>query len=258
LPKPVASFFTENFTPTNSQDSTAYCAETTYRDSVSGVTRVYYPSGYLKQFVPYADVRERILYGTLTTWYENGVMRTKEDYVAGKRHGELLTYYPDGTLKRRDQYVHGRCGVGTCYGPNGVQVPYFTYEQLPLYPGGDIWLIEELARGVRLSSQELDAMRKERARIMQPGQMSLKREVLVELLVGEDGRVASAKVERSNANFLNNAALRSVENLKRQFVPARRDGEVVVCHYLVPVSYTMVMPYRPPSNPPPAARLYRR
>ncbi|ALW86147.1 hypothetical protein AUC43_14225 [Hymenobacter sedentarius] len=93
-------------------------------------------------------------------------------------------------------------------------------------------------------------MRKERARMMQRMQvqrvpLNLKREVLVELLLGEDGRVASAKVVRSSAHFLNNAALRSVEKLKRQFMPARLDGEVVVCRYLVPVSYTMAMPYQP-------------
>ena len=83
-----------------------------------------------------------IRFGTLTTWYEDGQMCTKEDYVRGVRHGDLLTYYPDGTLKRREHYENGFCGIGNCYGPDGNPVPYFAYEQLPLYPGGEAELVK--------------------------------------------------------------------------------------------------------------------
>jgi protein TonB len=31
----------------------------------------------------------------------------------------------------------------------------------------------------------------------------------------------------------------------RQFVPARRDGQVVKSHFTVPVYYTLEVPYRP-------------
>ncbi|MDO7849294.1 TonB family protein [Hymenobacter sp. M29] len=249
LPQPPATFYTLDFEPTTQADTAAYCAETTFRDSLAAVTRVFYPSGALRQYIPYANAYRQTVHGTLTTWYEDGRMRTKEDFYNGVRDGDLLTYYPDGTLKRRDHYEKGRCGIGNCYGPNGASVPYFIYEQLPLYPGGEAQLTKELAKGVRLNARELDAMRRESVHIYRMARAGLHREVDVELLVGEDGRIANAKVVKSGASFLNEAALRAVAKLKRQFVPARRDGQTVPSRYTVPVYYTMELPGRQAGGP---------
>ncbi|WP_426059251.1 TonB family protein [Hymenobacter sp. B1770] len=242
VPAPVSTFFTKNYKLTTAEDSTAYCVETTFRDSVAGVSRVYYPSGQLKQYVPYSNVARGTVFGTLTTWYEDGTMRSKEDYVGGQRHGDLLTYYPDGSLKRREQYESGRGGVGVCYAPNGSLVPYFVYEQLPLYPGGQERLIHELSTGILLNANETLAMRRESAKAMQMATRSWKLEVLVELQVGEDGRVTGAEVVKSSSHFLNNAALRAAAKLKRQFVPARLDGQVVKSNLVVPIFYTLHLP----------------
>jgi protein TonB len=239
---PVSAFYTADYKPTTADDTTAFCVETTFRDSVAGVCRIYYPSGKLRQYVPYSNVALGTVYGTLTSWYEDGTMRSKEDYVGGQRHGDLLTYYPDGTLKRREQYVHGLGGVGTCFAPDGSQMPYFAYEQLPLYPGGQAKLIDELRDGILLNDHETLALRREGAKVMKTATKIWKLEVQVELLVGEDGRVVGAEVVKSNSSFLNNAALRAAAKLKRQFVPARLDGEAVKSHFVVPVLYTLQLP----------------
>ena len=254
-PVPVIARFAADFQPVDLSDTTAYCAETTFRDSLSAVTRVYYPSGYLKQYIPYANVHRRILHGVLSTWYEDGRMHTKEEYVNGQRNGDLLTYYPDGTPRRRDRYVAGRCGVGSCYAPNGQPVPYFGYEQMPLYPGGEEELAKELAQGVRLNSQEAKDMRREGHRTQTLVQRNWRREVDVELAVATDGRITNARVVGSSADFLNSAVLRAVAKLQRQFVPGRRDGQVMNSYFTVPVYYTLEMPYRPPYN---ASRMPRR
>ncbi len=247
LPLPNTSFFKADFSPTTAEDSTAFCVETKFRDSLSGMVWVYYPSGQLKEFIPYGDVRQRIIYGTLSNWYENGAVRSKEDFVMGKRHGDLLTYYPDGTLKRREQYVHGRGSVGSCYAPDGSPVPYFSYEQSPLYPGGEAELLKEIMRGVRLNLMRLNPketaeMRQEFTEGMNMRHKIWKREVLVELVVAEDGRLADAKVVQSGSPYLSAATLRSVAQLKRQFMPARRDGQVVKSFFMVPVSVTLETP----------------
>jgi len=245
-PATITAYFTPNYRPSTADDTTALCAETTFRDSLAGVTRVYYPSGYLKQYIPYAHVGRGIRHGCLTTWYENGQLCTKEDYMRGQRNGELLTYYPDGTLKRREHYENGRCGVGNCYDANGYPIPYFAYEQLPLYPGGEAQLLKELSKAVRLNSQEIDAMRRETRHIQGVVMLGLKREVDVELTVAPDGRIAAARVVRSTASFLNNAALRAVAKLKRQFVPGSRDGQVLMSFLTVPLFYTLETPYNSP------------
>jgi protein TonB len=247
-PNPVSSFFTPGFQASTSADTTALCAETIYRDSLSGVTRMYYPSGHLKQYIPFAHVARGIRHGCVTTWYEDGQLCTKEDYMRGQRNGELLTYYPDGTLKRRERYEEGRCGVGTCYDSNGYPIQYFSYEQLPLYPGGAEQLMKELTRAVRLNAQETEAMRRESRGMQYNVKTVWKRQVDVELTVTADGRVANARVVHSNAGFLNNAALRAAATLKRQFVPGRRDGQVLMSFLTVPLYYTMELPNRNYNN----------
>ncbi|WP_460619516.1 energy transducer TonB [Hymenobacter ruber] len=245
-PGPISSFFTPDYLPSTASDSTALCAETTFRDSLSGITRVYYPSGKLKQYIPYLNVARGVRYGSVTTWYENGQMCTKEDYVRGVRHGDLLTYYPDGTLKRREHCLDGRCGVGTCYDANGYPVPYFAYEQLPLYPGGEERLLKELTKAVRLNSQELAAARRATRHMPDMVQYGWRREVDVELAVAADGRITDARVVQSTAGFLNNAVLRAVAKLQRQFVPGRRDGQVMTSFLTVPLFYTLEAPSRQP------------
>ena len=247
-PNPVTSFFTPDYSPSTADDTTAMCAETMYRDSLAGTTRVYYPSGHLRQYIPYGHVARGIRHGCATTWYEDGQLCAKEDYLRGKRNGELLTYYPDGTLKRREYYENGRCGVGNCYDPSGYPVPYFVYEQLPLYPGGEEQLLKELNRAVRLNSQEIDAMRRESRRMQGMLRYGSQREVDVELAVAPDGRITNARIVGSTANFLNNAALRAVAKLKRQFVPGRRDGQALTSFLTVPLFYTMESPYRTYDN----------
>ena len=249
VPGPVCHFYTPDFKPTTQDDSTALCIETTFRDSLAGVSRVYYPSGQLKQYIPYANVGRGLRHGCLTTWYENGQMLTKEDYMRGLRNGDLLTYYPDGTLRRREYYRDGRCGVGTCYDPNGYPVPYFAYEQLPLYPGGEEQLLKELTRAVRLNAQEAAAMRRESRHTLQMVTFGMRREVDVELVVAPDGRVTNARIVRSTASFLNAAALRAVAKLKRSFIPGRRDGQVQMSYLTVPLFYTIESPYASPYLP---------
>ena len=246
VPNPISSYFTPGYQPASADDSTALCAETSFRDSLAGVTRVYYASGHLKQYIPYANVARGVRHGCLTTWYENGQMCTKEDYMRGLRNGDLCTYYPDGALKRREHYENGRCGVGTCYDANGYPLPYFAYEQLPLYPGGEEQLLKELTHAVRLNSQEIDAMRRETRRMQNMVRFGIQREVDVELAVAPDGRVTNARVVQSTAGFLNDAVLRAVAKLKRQFVPGRRDGQVLMSYLTVPLYYTLENPSNSP------------
>lgn len=253
---PQVSFFTADSQLASPNDSTAFCAETTFRDSLSGVTRVYYPSGKLRQYVPFSNVYRRIMHGTLTTWYKDGQLCAKEGYLGGVRQGELLTYYPNGVLKRQEQYQNGRCGIGKCYGPSGEPVPYFVYEQLPLYPGGEAQLLREIKKAMRLTSDELTAVRREAygmQSLLQGGQ----RQVDVELALAPDGRVTSARVVRSTAGYLNAAALRAVAQLKRRFVPGRRDGQVMASFLTVPVSFTVQISYHSPSRSYPGTRRWR-
>lgn len=168
-PRKEIAYFDSTGTPLPTPLGAGYWLQTIYCDSVSGVVRRYYPSGKLQEYTPYLNLRARVIHGTVTSWYENGRLRTKEEYLWGRRQGQLLADYPDGTLQRRDTYAAGRSLLGSCFGPTGQPVPYVPYEQVPLYPGGDAWLSREVLRHINSSNAEHQHFRYVYARVEQWG-----------------------------------------------------------------------------------------
>jgi protein TonB len=214
----------------------AYWLQTIYCDSVSGVVRRCYPSGKLKEYIPYADLRRHILHGTVSTWDENGQMRTKEEYVGGYRQGQLLTYYPDGTLQRHDTYSHGQGLVGTCFGPDGRPVPYSPYEQLPLYPGGGAVLVKEIQRRIHLSPADMQQLRYWES----SKQRFLGGEVKVTFTVATDGAVKDVTIDESSMRpSVNSKILAAVQGVSKRFIPGRRNGQPVEARLELPVSFEL-------------------
>jgi protein TonB len=214
----------------------AYWLQVTYSDSLRGIVRRCYPSGKLKEYIPYADLQRRIIHGTVSTWDENGQMRTKEEYVGGYRHGQLLAYYPDGTLQRQDTYNYGRSMVGTCFGPDGRPVLYTPYEQLPLYPGGDAMLVKEVRRHIRLSMADVEQLRYWE----NSNQRFLGGEVKVAFTVATDGTVKDVVInESSMRQSINNKVLEAVRSMSRRFLPGRRNGQPVEARLELPLSFEL-------------------
>jgi protein TonB len=216
----------------------AYWLQTIYCDSVSGVVRRCYPSGKLKEYIPYANLRHHILHGTVSTWDENGQMRTKEEYVRGYRHGQLLTYYPDGTLQRHDTYSYGRSLVGTCFGPDGRPILYSTYEQLPLYPGGEAMLVKEVRRRIRLLPTDAWQFRYYRE---SSSEGFIGGEVKVAFTVAIDGTVKDVTINMSSMQpSINNQVLAAVRRLSKRFSPGQRNGQPVEARLELPLSFELL------------------
>jgi protein TonB len=214
----------------------AYSLQTTYYDSVSGVVRRCYPSGKLKEYIPYADLRRHIVHGTISTWDENGQMRTKEEYVGGYRHGQLFTYYPDGMLQRHDTYNHGQSLVGTCFGADGRPIPYSPYEQLPLYPGGGAMLVKEIQHRIRLSPADMQELRYWES----SKQRFLGGEVKVTFTVATDGTVKDVTIDESSMRpSVNNKILAAVQSVSKRFMPGRRNGQPVEARLELPLSFEL-------------------
>jgi protein TonB len=214
----------------------AYWLQTIYCDSVSGVVRRCYPSGKLKEYIPYANLQHHIVHGTISTWDESGQMRTKEEYIGGYRHGQLLTYYPDGTLQRHDTYSHGQSLVGTCFGPDGRPVPYSPYEQLPLYPGGGAMLVKEIQRRIHLSPADMQQLRYWES----SKQRFLGGEAKVTFTVATDGTVKDVTIDQSSMRpSVNSKILAAVQSVSKRFVPGRRNGQLVEARLELPLSFEL-------------------
>ncbi|RZK99609.1 MAG: TonB family protein [Hymenobacter sp.] len=210
-------------------DSAGACTELLRWGDAGGLLRVFYPSGRLKEYVPYMDVAAGYIHGLATTWYESGQLRTSEAYWQGSRDGALVLYYENGQLKRQTQYAAGSELPGSCFDAAGAEVPYFPYEQLPLYPGGHAQLAKEVNKALRWP-REVPLLLSAAAR-----------SVCISFWVGKDGRIENPQVAvSSQLPSLDQAVLAAIAKLARRFTPARRDGVVVPSRYYLPVEFSGV------------------
>lgn len=212
-------------------DSTGRCAETLSWGGADGLVRVYYASGLLKEYVPYADLGTDQVHGLVTTWYENGQLESRQPFQQGKRDGKLELYYASGQLKRDTDYVAGAELPGRCFNAQGQVVPYFLYEQLPLYPGGNTQLAKEINKAMRWPREVPSTFLS-----FDP------RTVYISFWVDKSGRICQPQVAvSSQLPSLDHAVLATVQKLTRRFTPAMRDGLVVESKYCIPVQFERVI-----------------
>ncbi|OGX90942.1 hypothetical protein BEN49_21565 [Hymenobacter coccineus] len=251
FPQTTVAYLDADERPLPGPDSAAYRVETLRPDSSRAVVRRYYATGALQAYTPYLDLGRGVVHGTRTTWYEDGGLCTKEEYLGGRRQGELLAYYPDGTLKRRDRFAADQNMLGACYGPDGRPVPYFPYEQPPLYPGGALVLYHDVTRQVRPTATEMHrfaplgalgwgnaAAQPGGAVPAVPGKARWPvGEIDVVFTITEQGEVADPYVAHSSAPWLNEKVLAAVRGLTKRFRPGQRDGQTVRATCRVPVVF---------------------
>jgi hypothetical protein len=209
-------------------DSTGMCIETANWGGATGLTRIYYASGRLKEYIPYANLDANRIHGLVTTWYENGQLESQQHFLRGKRQGKITLYYESGQLKRLSNYEADVELLGKCFDAMGVAVSYFPYEQPALYPGGQMHLVKEVANAIRLPSEVIKLLGKD------------DRIVYISLLIAEDGSIHHPQVDVSSTiPSLDSAVLANIQKLrfKRQFTPAYRDGLAVQSKYIIPIRF---------------------
>jgi protein TonB len=218
-------------------DSAGTCTEVLRWGAPGGLVRVFYPSGRLKEYVPYADLAVGIQHGVASSWFASGQLAAQQSYYQGQRSGPLLLYYESGILKRATEYVAGNEMLGRCFDEAGQPIAYFPYEQLPLYPGGPAQLSRELTRALRLPRRLPAAV------FFEP------RVVDIVFQVAEDGRIEAPRVSGSSRlPELDQAVLAAFAKLARRFTPARRDGRLVRCNYHLPVEFKTPVAFRSASG----------
>jgi hypothetical protein len=208
-------------------DSTGLCVEVLTWGQSSGLMRTYYTSGHLKEYVPYADLAAGQVHGMVTTWYDNGQLASMQPFIRGQRDGTLLLYYENGLLKRQTRYDAGAELLGQCFDTMGQPIAYFSYEQLPLYPGGQAQLAKEINNALRWPHDVPPILRQ------------FQRPVCINFLVDKDGRIRQPRMAvSSQIPSLDGAVLATIAKLTRHFVPAQRDGHVVPSSYYLPIQFS--------------------
>ncbi|MFD2717723.1 TonB family protein [Hymenobacter monticola] len=205
-----------------------YRRETEYADSVQAAVKTYaLATGKLTSSQMYGHLRKGLLSGVWEEWYPSGQLESHAEYLHGRRTGEMRTYYPSGQLKRREVYNQKNDfkTSGECFAENGLPVPFFPFEQMPVYPegdGGPRAVIKAVVRGMVYPK----LTRKDHCE----GQ------VVVGFNVNAAGEVADVQLKQGLCPLADEAVLASVRKLKR-FQPGRRDGVPMPVAYTLPVTF---------------------
>ncbi|AMJ65682.1 hypothetical protein AXW84_09765 [Hymenobacter sp. PAMC 26628] len=205
-----------------------YRRETEFSDSITATVSTYYlATGKLASRQAFANLRKGVPDGISEQWYPNGQLRMHADYRQGRRTGELRTYYSTGQLKRREVYnlKDDFTSTGECFAENGQLVPFYKFEQMPVYPEGDgsaRVIVRAVQRGIkypRLAAKDHCA-----------GQ------VIVAFNVNALGDVADIRLVQSLCPLADEAVLESIRRLKR-FKPGLQDGNPVAIAFTIPVTF---------------------
>lgn len=211
----------------SSLDSLGQCTEVLNWGTPAALVRVFYPTGQLRSYVPFANLALGVRHGMVSSWFANGQAATLEPFVEGRRHGELVCYYENGRLRRQANFQAGTELHSACYDAAGRPQPYFPYEQPPLYPGGLAQLTKEINQRLRWP--------REVGRL--PYFVAI--QVKVSVLIDENGAVREPRVdEPSCAPALDQAVLRALLQLSRPWQPGRLDGHFAAFRYRLPIDFT--------------------
>jgi protein TonB len=184
-------------------------------------SKSWYENGQLQRSYEYKDGE---LNGKLQEWSETGQILVDIDYNNGKRDGKLLTYWNNGNAKRIDEYTNGELISGKCFNIEGEEIPYFDYEILPKFKGGDAALYKFI-------SKNTDYPDKARVR-------EFEGQVRVQFAVNIDGTISDVKIVQGVYRELDQEAMRVVSAMPR-WTPGRRDGEVVKTYFVLPITFTL-------------------
>jgi protein TonB len=211
--------------------------ETSYTDSVRAAVRAYYPSGKLRSYTPYINVKRHFVHGRFLEYYESGQLHLQGDFIANKRQGDFLVYYPDGKLRRRDHYEVGQRTAGECFGADGQPVTYFEYEQKPVYPAGDGGSLAVVTAIQRQIHYPVEALRHRLAgTIKVKFVVDASGDVRDASIVGGVDETKFAGATLDAVRQMEAEVLRGVRGLDR-FRPGQRDGQNVSVAFSVPISF---------------------
>ena len=101
---------------------------------------------------------------------------------------------------------------------------FTSVEQMPQFPGGDEALMKFLSSHINYPPMAAEN--------------NVQGKVILQFVVGKDGRVGEVKIARSVDKDLDKEAMRVVKSLPK-FIPGRQNGQAVPVWYTLPVSFKL-------------------
>lgn len=184
----------------------------------------YFKSWKLKEEKSYSNYSKKILDGRNIEYFENGNLKHTVFYKSGKKDGHFKTYWEIGFKKRDELYKDGQFLEGKCFDPSGKEIPFFKYEEMPAFVGGEGALFKFIQNEVKYPAEAKDA--------------KIQGKVFVQFSVDTSGTIGNVKVLRGVHKLLDAEALRVVAKLPK-WKPGLIDGDPVNVSYSLPINFVL-------------------
>lgn len=193
-------------------------------DSNTASIKTFFKSGQIKEEINYSNYTKKKKHGNEKHWQENGQLRKEINYKSGEFHGRLTTFWPNGILKRKEEYIDGKFLTGNCYSSTGNDTTFYNYEIMPEFPGGIESMMEFINENIKYPKK---SRRK-----------GIEGRVVVSFIVNSYGEITNTKILKGVNSEIDEEALRVV-NLFPIWKPGRQDGENVSVQFNLPFLFQL-------------------
>lgn len=197
--------------------------EFSFRDSVSGSIRQYYPSGKLSHAVNLAHIRRGIKHGVETTWSEAGQMLTRQEFQAGQAEGDFTAHFPDGKVERRIAYHQNHIVSIECFNRKGEPKNCISEEVPPEYAGGAEGLATDLRKLIHYPEMDLRDGREGK--------------LMVNFGVDATGKIGAVRILNSPSQAMYDAVVTGLLAAKRFRKPGLQENQAVPVTMMLEVGF---------------------
>ena len=162
--------------------------------------------------------------GESKTFYPSGKLYYSEQYIINKLDGKRIVYYENGNLKREEIFKNDSLISTACFKIDGSPDIYFPFRQFPEYIGGEAARIQFLVDNI------IYPKKARRNNIMGTVYLSFN--------VSEEGEVERVKILRGVHPVLDAEAIRVVKKMPK-WKPCKIDGENVRIKFNMPIKFTL-------------------
>jgi len=179
---------------------------------------------YIKKQIPTITSKVKILDGSYKEWFESGQIKRELHYSDGSIDGNVLTFWENGNSKRNDLFEEGKFVKGQCFDSDGQPTKHFDYEVAAEFPGGEMALMEYLAKNIRYP--------------LKAKKSGCQGTVFVTFIVNIDGSISDAHILRGICDDADAEALRVVNSMP-EWSPAKTDGELNPVSFNLPIRFIL-------------------
>jgi TonB family protein len=200
----------------------------TFTDSTKKVyvSRSYSMTGQLRFEESFRDSGNGLqYYGKYIVYHDNGHLKIKGSYIKNRLNGELTTWYANGKIKRKDEYVLDSLITGHCYTATGKDTAWFPFDVGFTYGKG----LQELYRFFGKNIQYPKNSQK----------MGIQGNVHILFTIEKDGTISHEKIRQSVNEEIDAEALRVFRALPANWKPTLVDGEPQRGQAILPVVFKL-------------------